>query len=144
VITGRNANVLEGIASRVREHASSDTKVLAKTADITDNAPVTALFEATKEAVGKIDVLINSAGTLQAGLMGETDPTKFSIDLQVNVFETYLMTHHFLAQANGAGTVVTFTTGAIANVFFGMGGYTASKLAITRIMENLYAEQPNI
>ena len=73
-----------------------------------------------------------------------TDPKTFFNDFQVNVLGTYIVLYHFLAQADGTGTIVSFTTGAIANVFPGMGGYTASKTALTRIMENLHAEQPNI
>ncbi|TVY44024.1 Short chain dehydrogenase, partial [Lachnellula subtilissima] len=96
------------------------------------------------EAVGKVDVLINSAGSLESGLVGAADPTKFFNDFKVNVLGLYLLTHHFLAQADGVGTVVSLTTGAIAQVFPGMAGYTASKLALVRIMENLHAEQPGI
>jgi NAD(P)-dependent dehydrogenase (short-subunit alcohol dehydrogenase family) len=144
VITGRKADVLESVATSLTSLASPDTKVLAQAADITDEASVAALFAAAKEAVGKVDVLINSAGSLEGGLVGTTDPKKFFSDFQVNVLGTYLVTHHFLAQADGAGTVISFTTGAIANVFPGMGGYTASKTALTRIMENLHVEQPDI
>lgn len=144
VITGRKVDVLESIATQIQSLAPPGTKVLAQAADITNEASVAALFEAAKEAVGKIDVLINSAGSLEGGLVGATEPTKFFSDFQVNVLGSYLVTHHFLAQADGVGTVVTFTTGAIANVFPGMAGYTASKLALTRIMENLHVEQPTI
>lgn len=144
VITGRNSDVLESVSNRLQGLASSNTKILAKTANITDEASVTALFSAAKEKFGKIDILINSAGSLQGGMVGPTDPRDFFSDFQVNVLGTYTVTQQFLAQADGAGTVVSFTTGAIAAVFPGMGGYTASKLALTRIMENLHAEQPNL
>jgi NAD(P)-dependent dehydrogenase (short-subunit alcohol dehydrogenase family) len=144
VISGRNGDVLEIVAAHLKTLTAPDTKILAQIADITDEAAVAALFEAAKQMVGKVDVLINSAGSLQGGIVGGTDPKQFFSDFQVNVLGTYLMTHHFLAQADGAGTIVSFTTGAIATVFPGMGAYTASKLALTRIMENLHAEQPNV
>ncbi|KAI1370081.1 NAD(P)-binding protein [Hypoxylon crocopeplum] len=144
VITGRKVDVLEGVATRLRSLAPPGTKVLAQEADITNEASVAALFAAAKEAVGKVDVLINSAGSLEGGPIGGVDPTKFFNDFQVNVLGSYLMTHHFLVQADGAGTVISMTTGAIGTVFPGMGGYTASKLALVRIMENLHAEQSGI
>ncbi|KAI1456431.1 NAD(P)-binding protein [Annulohypoxylon moriforme] len=144
VITGRRVDVLEGVATQLRSLAPPGTKVLAQGADITNEASVAALFAAAKEAVGKLDVLINSAGTLGEGPVGAIDTTKFFNDFQVNVLGSYLMTHHFLAQADGAGTVVSMTTGAIGNVFPSMAGYTASKLAFVRIMENLHTEQPGI
>ncbi|KAI1819400.1 hypothetical protein F4861DRAFT_139459 [Xylaria intraflava] len=144
VITGRKADVLEGAATRLRSLAPPGTKVLAQAADITDGASVEALFAAAKEAVGKINVLVNGAGSLEEGPVGVVDPMKFFNDFQVNVLGSYLMTHHFLAQAGGDGTVVSMTTGAIGGVFPGMGGYTASKLALVRVMENLHVEQPGI
>ncbi len=143
MITGRKTDVLESIAKELQGLAPG-TKVLAQAADITNEASVAALFAAAKQAVGKIDVLIHSAGSLEGGPVGTTDPTKFFSDFQVNVLGSYLMTHHFLAQGDGVGTIVSFTTGAIANVFPGMAGYTASKLALCRIMENLHVEQPNV
>ncbi|XXG95758.1 hypothetical protein Hte_002029 [Hypoxylon texense] len=144
VITGRKVDVLKGVATRLRSLAPPGTKVLAQEADITNEASVAALFAAAKEAVGKVDVLINSAGSLEGGPIGGVDPARFFNDFQVNVLGSYLMTHHFLAQADGAGTVISMTTGAIGTVFPGMAGYTASKLALVRIMENLHAEQPGI
>jgi NAD(P)-dependent dehydrogenase (short-subunit alcohol dehydrogenase family) len=144
VITGRKVDVLEGVATRLKSLAPPGTKIVAKEADITNDASVAALFATANKEVGKIDVLINNAGSLDGGLVGDVDSTKFFNDFQVNVLGSYLMTHHFLAQANGVGTVVSMTTGAIGAVFPGMAGYTASKLAFVRIMENLHAEQPGI
>ncbi|KAI0144611.1 NAD(P)-binding protein [Xylariaceae sp. FL1272] len=144
VITGRKLEVLEDIAKRIRSLAPAGTKVFAQTADITDEASVTALFLAAKETVGKLDVLVNSAGSLDLGTIGGVDGAKFFNDFQVNVLGTYHITHHFLNQADGVGTVISMTTGAIGAVFPGMASYTASKLALARIMENLHAEQPGI
>ncbi|KAI0172633.1 NAD(P)-binding protein [Hypoxylon sp. FL1284] len=144
VITGRKLDVLEGVATRLRGLAPPDTKVLAKAADITSEASVAALFAAAKEAVGKVDVLINSAGSLDQGPIAGVDVASFFNDFQVNVLGSYLMTRYFLTQAEGGGTVITMTTGAIGAVFPGMGGYTASKLALARVMENMHAEQPGL
>ncbi|KAI1759322.1 NAD(P)-binding protein [Hypoxylon sp. FL1150] len=107
IITGRNVDVLE-VAD-----------------DITSEASVAA----AKEAVGKIDVLIDNAGSLDLGPIGVVKPTKFFSDLQVNVLGSYLVTHHFLAQTDGVNTVAAV-----------MAGYTTSKLALVRIVENLRAE----
>ncbi|KAI1773339.1 hypothetical protein F4818DRAFT_443183 [Hypoxylon cercidicola] len=114
-------------AARLRSLAPSGTKVLARGGgDITNEASVAALFEAATGAVSKLNVLINSAKSLDLGPVSAVDAAKF------NVLGSYLMTHHFLAQADGVGTVVSMTTGAIATVFPGMAGYTASKLAPAR------------
>ncbi|KAK8085407.1 hypothetical protein PG997_006678 [Apiospora hydei] len=146
VITGRKVDVLESIAAHIQTLAppGSGTKILAHAADITDATSVAALFAAAASSVGKLDVLINSAGSLALGPVGAADPAKFFADFQVNVLGTYLVTHHFLAQADGTGTVISLNTMAIAHVFPGMAGYTASKLALTRVMDNLHAEQASV
>jgi NAD(P)-dependent dehydrogenase (short-subunit alcohol dehydrogenase family) len=144
VITGRKVEVLDDVATRLRSLAPPGTKVLAPKSDITDEASVAALFAAAKEEVGKIDVLVHSAGSLAEGLIGAVDATKFFSDFQVNVLGTYLMMHNFLAQADGVGTFISMTTGGIGMVFPGMAGYSASKLALVRLMENLHAEQAGI
>lgn len=144
MITGRKADVLEDIATRIRNLAPPSTEVLAWTADITNEASVVELYAAAKEAIGKIDILINSAASLNMGPVGIIDAADFFTDFQVNVLGTYRITHQFLAQAEGAGTIISLITGAIGGVFPGMAGYTASKLALVRIMENLHAEQSGI
>ncbi|PVH99279.1 NAD(P)-binding protein [Periconia macrospinosa] len=144
VITGRKVDVLESVATKLKSLAPPDTKILAKAADITNEASVVELFAAAKEAVGKIDVLVNNAGSSEGGLVSETDPTKLFNDLQINTLGSYQVTWHFLAQADGAGTVVTIISSAIGTVFPGLASYTASKLAIVSMMENIHAEQPGI
>ncbi|KAI0485120.1 NAD(P)-binding protein [Xylariaceae sp. FL0804] len=149
VITGRKTDVLEQAAARLRSLAP-DAKVLAYAADITDEASVAALFAAAQAAVGCVNVLIHSAGSLVGGPIGGVGAADFFQDFRVNVLGTYLVTQHFLTQqqqqqqAEGGGTIISFTSAAIGTVFPGMGGYTASKQALTRIMENLHAEQPGM
>jgi NAD(P)-dependent dehydrogenase (short-subunit alcohol dehydrogenase family) len=144
VLTGRKADLLDELATRIRGLASADTKVLAKAADITNEASVKELYAAAKEAVGKVDVLVNSAGSLNGGPVCAVDAAAFFTDFQVNVLGMYLVTQHFIAQAEASGTVISFTTAGIGMVFPGMGGYTAAKQAAARVMENLHAEQSGI
>lgn len=69
---------------------------------------------------------------------------------EVNVKGAYLMTHYFLNQkkpdatALPNGTVITLSTGAAGMSMPNMSSYNSSKLALTRIMEILHAEQPNV
>lgn len=137
--------MLDSVATQLRSFAAPGTKVLAQTADITDEASVATLFATAKKAVGKIDVLINSAGSLSQSYVGAAEnAAAYFRDFDVNVRGSYLVTHHFLAQADGAGTVITLITATLSTVFPGLSSYTASKLAFVGILEHLHVEQPGI
>ena len=70
---------------------------------------------------------------------------------EVNIKGTYLMIHHFLAQKKSEAavsfppdTIITLSTGAAGMSLPSMSSYISSKLAQTRIMEILHAEQPTV
>lgn len=67
VICARRAEPLEAVASEIRA-AGGD--VLCVPTDISDRASVEALVEKTLAAYGKIDVLVNNAGVLDATFAG--------------------------------------------------------------------------
>lgn len=56
------------------------------------------------------------------------------------------MTHHFLKQQGSepSGTIITLSTGAAGMSMPSMSSYISSKLAQTRIMEIIHAEQPEV
>ncbi len=60
VLAGRRADALEATKAAAGDGAD---RVLAVPTDATDPAAVKALFAATKEAFGRLDVLFNNAGT---------------------------------------------------------------------------------
>jgi NAD(P)-dependent dehydrogenase (short-subunit alcohol dehydrogenase family) len=62
VLAGRRPEALAETAARA-EGAGAAGRALAVPADVTDEASVRALFEATRRAFGRLDVLFNNAGT---------------------------------------------------------------------------------
>ncbi|KAI9162716.1 NAD(P)-binding protein [Paramyrothecium foliicola] len=169
VITGRKLEVLEEVAAKLREiPAAAETKIVAQAADLRSESEVKALWEKTSSEVGRIDVLINDAGRFDWGAIGSVDPSSWwqdhrrspgpndsrqltdSTSQEVNVKGSYLMIHHFLNQeksspdASPSGTVISLSTGAAGMSLPSMSSYISSKLALTRIMEILHAEQPGV
>ena len=60
VLAGRRADALEVTALEIDR---PDAKTLAVPTDVTDPSSVAALFAKTKEAFGRLDLLVNNAGT---------------------------------------------------------------------------------
>jgi NAD(P)-dependent dehydrogenase (short-subunit alcohol dehydrogenase family) len=60
VLAGRRA---EALAQTIHEAGPAGTRTLAVSADVSDPSSVRALFEKTREAFGRLDLLFNNAGT---------------------------------------------------------------------------------
>ncbi|KAI0885901.1 NAD(P)-binding protein [Annulohypoxylon maeteangense] len=145
ILTGRKVDVLNEVASKVKEIAKIPTiKIIVQPADLTSEASVKQLWERAAKDVGKIDVVISDAGTMNWFRIEEREPSEWWNDFEVNVKGPYLMCHYFLKQANGTGTFIFVGTAAIGTAFPNMSSYNASKIAQNKLMEVLHNENPNI
>jgi 3-oxoacyl-[acyl-carrier protein] reductase len=61
-------------------------------ADVTDEAAVASLFEQTKSAYGRVDVLINNAGTYKFEPIQEVSAAQFAREFDLNVLGLLLVT----------------------------------------------------
>ncbi|KAF7574895.1 hypothetical protein PtrM4_065190 [Pyrenophora tritici-repentis] len=124
--------VLQEVAQKLENIAQGRTKIVVTATDVTKEDDVKILWVKAKEELGRIDVLINDAGSLTQAM-------------EVNVKGVYLNVHHFLAQfPEPHGTITTTSTGSISDTYPNFSSYTPSKLAQTRFMEFLHSEQPQI
>ncbi|KAF1838655.1 NAD(P)-binding protein [Decorospora gaudefroyi] len=145
VLTGRNAEKLREVEEKLLAMGQGGTKIVVITADTTREEDAESLWKKAGAEVGRVDVLVNNAGSLTQALIGEGEPGKWWQDFEVNVKGVYLNVHHFLAQApDGKGTVISVSTGTLADLYPNFSSYTPSKLAQTKFMEFLHTEQPGI
>ncbi|CAN9089703.1 hypothetical protein AA0114_g6495 [Alternaria tenuissima] len=146
VITGRNQKRLQEVVEKLEATVQDGTTVHSfGSIDITKEEDVATLWKKAGEAVGRIDVLVNNAGSLTQAMIGKGDPGKWWQDFEVNVKAVHLNVHHFLAQApDGKGTVISVSTGTLGDMYPDFSSYIPSKLAQTKFMEFLHHEQPGI
>ncbi|KAI1327958.1 NAD(P)-binding protein [Xylariaceae sp. FL0255] len=132
VLVGRTANDLESSNAKVLVEAPDCRAVCAPT-DISDPAAVSALFEKT----GKIDILINNAGT--TGIIGpltSVDLNKWWMAYEVNIRGTYLMASEFFKLlAGGPGVVLNISSRSSYVTAPGMSAYQISKSTLHRLTE---------
>ena len=67
-LCARNAEKLEQAAAECRELG---TEVLAQSTDVSDEAAVSAFFDAVRQRFGRVDLLVNNAGAFDGGRLDE-------------------------------------------------------------------------
>jgi 2-deoxy-D-gluconate 3-dehydrogenase len=115
----------------------------AQVTDVTDRAGVEALVRQTADAFGRIDVLVNNAGTCGAPApVWETDPDLWLRDLTTNLFGMFLCARavlpHMLARRRG--TVINLSGGGAGDPGPFYSAYACSKAGVLRFTDSLAAE----
>jgi NAD(P)-dependent dehydrogenase (short-subunit alcohol dehydrogenase family) len=136
---------LEKIAVSQHGHELTEVKILSHPADTTDESSVTSLWTAARDRLGRIDVLINCAGSLTVQKIGAGAPLDVWKHYETNIKGPMLMIHHFLNQPGfTGGTVIGVTTGILGETYPNFSSYIPSKLAAAKYMEYLHAEEPSV
>jgi NAD(P)-dependent dehydrogenase (short-subunit alcohol dehydrogenase family) len=117
-------------------------RLLCLTADVSREADIDAMFSQTTEHFGRIEVLINNAGTTggaQATLLHETSIEAFDAVFAVNVRAVFLGCRAVIPTmlAHGGGVIVNIASVAALAAFPGLAAYTASKGAVLQLTRSV-------
>jgi NAD(P)-dependent dehydrogenase (short-subunit alcohol dehydrogenase family) len=135
VATARNADTVTAVLGE-------DDDILAVKLDVTDPAAAQAAVEAAVDRFGRIDVLVNNAGSFNAGFFEEISPEDFRAQIETTLFGPVNMTRAALPvmRAQRSGLVVTISsTAGIVGIEF-CTAYAASKFGVEGWMEALTPE----
>jgi NAD(P)-dependent dehydrogenase (short-subunit alcohol dehydrogenase family) len=136
VATARNA---ESVSKALGEH----NDLLAVDLDVTDPAAAAAAVNAAVERFGRLDVLVNNAGSFQAGFFEEMAPEAFRAQIETTLFGPVNVTRAALPQlrVQRSGLVMTISsTAGIAAAGDFLTAYAASKFGVEGFMEGLAPE----
>ena len=125
VITARNESTLKKVG---RELERQGIRVLVKACDVGQEHSVDSLLKLVKQKFGRLDFLINNAGTSHA--MAEADklsPKVWQEVLATNLTGMFLCTRAALPLMSRGGTIVNNLSVAAKGVFAGESAYCASK-----------------
>jgi NAD(P)-dependent dehydrogenase (short-subunit alcohol dehydrogenase family) len=119
--------------------------VTAIAGDVTDPAHRAALLAAA-QAAGRLDLLVNNAGTLGASplpALADYPPDELRAAFEVNVIAPVALTQLLLpALRASGGAVLNITSDAAVEAYAGWGGYGAAKAALEQASNVLAAEEP--
>jgi len=152
IIDARDAVALDAAAGALRAAGGPAAQrpggsVTAIPGDITDPAHRAALLAAAA-AAGRLDLLVNNAGTLGASplpALADYPPDELRAAFEANVIAPIALTQLALPllRASG-GAVLNITSDAAVEAYAGWGGYGAAKAALEQASNVLAAEELGI
>ncbi len=109
-ICARRKDVLGSAAEEIRA-AGGGRDVLAVPCDVTQDAHIRALFDRIGDTYGRLDVLVNNAGTSAAGPFEDVSDEAWKVDLDLKLFGTIRCSRLAipLMKAQGGGRIINVT-----------------------------------
>lgn len=135
------ASSREGADKVVAKIAASGGKAVAVQADVSKVADVKRLFEETKKAFGRLDVLVNNAGVYRFDPVESVTETEFRREFDTNVLGTLLAIQESLKYFGPeGGNIINLSSVASHNPSPGLVVYSATKSAVDSITVTLSRE----
>ena len=123
------------------EIAKAGGKAIAVQADVSKQADVDRLFEATKKAFGAVDILVNNAGVYEFAPIEQITEASYRRMFDLNVLGTVLSTQAAVKSMNGNGGSIINVSSVVSLTPPPTGSlYSATKGAIDVITRSLAQE----
>jgi 3-oxoacyl-[acyl-carrier protein] reductase len=136
----------EKVDAAVAEIKKAGGTVFGMAADISKADDIEKFINAAVKQFGRVDVLVNNAGSSQRGAFLETDDAKWASDFELKVFGaircTRLIVPHMIKQ--GGGRVINITNTASKQPGAASGPTSISRaagLALTKMLSKEFAPQ---
>jgi NAD(P)-dependent dehydrogenase (short-subunit alcohol dehydrogenase family) len=141
----RSIGQVEEVAAAIVERGG---QALARPLDVTDPMSVNRFVDAAVVRFGRVDVLVNNAGSNNGGDGGavgpvwEIDPAAWWADIEVNLRGTFLCTHAALPHmiAAGGGHIINMVSMAAVMPWPYDTAYACSKAAVIRLTDSVAEE----
>ncbi len=141
VLAARRVDRLESLALELRQ---TGVEVLAVGCDVTDSGQVESLKNACLERFGRVDVLVNNAGTTEVVPAEDESDEQFLHVLNVNLNGSFYCAQRFgraMLEA-GSGSIINVASifGFVGSGSIPQAGYVASKGAVVNMTRELAAQ----
>ena len=143
MLAARREEKLQQIVKEIQE---SGGEVQYKLTDVTNREEVEALAQATKEAYGRIDVLVNNAGLMPLSPLSARKVDEWNTMVDVNIKGVLYGIAAVLPimEAQASGHIINTCSVAGHKLFSGGAVYCATKFAVKAISEGIRMESKNI
>ncbi len=123
-------------------HAAAGVDGAALSCDVRSTAAVNATVQEVVDRFGRIDVLVNNAGVLGAGLIEELDDETWNLCFDVNVTGVFRMCRAVtpVMKRQNSGRIINAASFAVIVPSIGSAAYAASKAAVVQLTRTLAGE----
>ena len=143
IVVARRQNMIDEVAAAIA--AEYGVKTLALRCDITDTAAVDAMVDAALAEFGRIDILINNAGTGAVAPAEDITDEQFDNEMNVDLFGSFRVARAVAKKAMipaKYGRVINIASmyGLVGNKIAGSAPYHAAKGGVVNLTRALAAE----
>lgn len=138
-LLARNGTKIADLAAEI-----GADRALALPCDVSEWAKTQQAVAATVARFGRLDVLINNAGVIEPmARLADSDPAVWDHAVDINLKGVYHGIRAALPvmKAQGAGTVITTSSGAATNPYDGWSAYCTSKAGALMLTRTLHLEE---
>ncbi|MFZ6680104.1 SDR family oxidoreductase [Undibacterium sp. Tian12W] len=115
-------------------------KAIAVQGDVSKPEDVAQLFTTAKEVFGRIDVVVNSAGSMTMTTINTSNIDAFDKLIAINLRGTFLVLAQAAQHVEKGGRIIALSTSVIAKSFPAYGPYIASKAGVEGLVHVLANE----
>ncbi|WP_278263077.1 SDR family oxidoreductase [Nocardia sp. AG03] len=135
----RRVDRCEELAAKIR---AGGGEAVAYRLDVTDAASVDEFVRAAEQAVGPAEILVSGAGDIEFALVGEMDPERFLLQVQVHLVGAQRLIHRVLPgmRARQRGDLVVISSDCADEPRPRTGAYSAAKTGLEAMVTQLRME----
>jgi NADP-dependent 3-hydroxy acid dehydrogenase YdfG len=139
VVVARRAERLRGTADRI---AAAGGSAIALVGDVSEEKVATDMVAEAVKRFGRLDILVNSAGIIQAGNLENADTTQWRRVVEVNFWAALYTCHAALGpmRAQRSGNIINIGSLACRQTSPIYNSYATSKVALNAMTDGLRQE----
>lgn len=131
----------EGPANDLAERiGAAGGRAIAVKADVSRASEVAQLFDATEQAFGGIDALVNNAGIMKLAPIAQTDDETFDRHLAINLKGVFNCLREGARRIRDGGRIVSFSSSVVGLYQPTYGAYAATKAGVEAMTHILAKE----
>jgi NAD(P)-dependent dehydrogenase (short-subunit alcohol dehydrogenase family) len=142
-LVARSEKMLEKVSGDVDRLGGRPLRI---TADVTDPDACCNAVKMTLNKFGKIDALVNNAGTVQPiATIAQTDPSSWRYNIEVNLLGPFYLVHYAVSELRKQnGRIVNVSSGAANLALETISAYCTGKAALNHFTRVLAEEEPRV
>ena len=114
----------------VEEIAAAGNRAITVTGDVADEIAMRNLFDEVELQLGRVDVVVNTAGIMILAPIANYDLDDFDRVIRTNIRGTFVVSQQAASHVRSGGAIINFSTTVTRAQFPTYGPYVASKAAV--------------